>query len=155
MTQVEIRTPVAGTPAEVFARFSEELFEALAPRFPKLTVLCYDGNQPGDVVHLKLSFGLWSQEWISKISQLDESPEKIRMVDIGVVLPFPLKTWTHHHRIEANPAGGSWIIDEVHFGTKTKLGDWFMRLQVSGQMKGRRKKYQAYFGRPESVLQVA
>lgn len=94
--------------------FNESLFKKLAPPFPPVKLLRFDGSSTGDVVSLELNFIFFKQRWTSDIVEDHTSEDEFYFVDKGVELPFFLKEWEHKHRIIKNGAG-SIIRDEINF----------------------------------------
>jgi len=64
---VILRTAVAQPPAQVMAGFTRELFIALAPPFPKLRLLRFDGCRTGDQVEIELDTLVKRLLWTSLI----------------------------------------------------------------------------------------
>lgn len=128
----------------VAARFDEQLFRYLNPPFPPVRIVRYDGQQPGDEVHLELNFLLFRQAWVSRITASSSTDAEVSFVDEGVRLPFFLGRWHHHHRLLAF-AGGTAIVDEVTFEAPLP---WLTPLLVPvllGQFVARRPRYRSYF----------
>ncbi|MEJ7662272.1 MAG: hypothetical protein WKG07_23260 [Hymenobacter sp.] len=109
-----LRFPVAQPPAQVMAGFTRELFVTLAPPFPKLHLLRYDGNNRGDTVIIELQAGPKRWRWTSLITDNGTLPDgTLYFVDEGQILPAPLRRWRHRHLIEPAPgvgAASSWRI---------------------------------------------
>ena len=116
--RLTFRTRVAQSPGQVWAGFDQTLFEALAPPFPPVRLIRFDGSRKGDLVELELNFLLFRQRWQSEIVEDAAEGGGFRFVDVGRKLPFFLKSWRHHHGIEPDPAGsGSIIVDDIRFDT--------------------------------------
>jgi ligand-binding SRPBCC domain-containing protein len=94
--------------------FNEQLFKKLAPPFPPVKLLRFDGSTTGDVVSLELNFIFFKQRWTSDIIEDQTTDKEFFFVDKGVELPFFLKAWEHKHRIIKNGAG-SIIRDEISY----------------------------------------
>ena len=105
--RVLLRTSVAQPPAAVLAGFTRELFLALAPPFPKLKLLRFDGCRRGDRVELELDTLVQKLAWTSLIvADGVEADGTHYFTDEGQTLPPPLRYWQHRHRIEPGPDGG-------------------------------------------------
>ena len=132
---------------DIFAGFEEGLFRALAPSFPPLQILRYDGNQPGDQVQLRLGWGPFGQNWTSVISshECDPAAEECWFVDEGTVLPWPLQTWQHRHLVKAAGKTQSLIIEDIRFSTGSAVLDSLMKVAFQQQFSSRGPKYRAYF----------
>uniref|UniRef100_UPI004047371B SRPBCC family protein n=2 Tax=Algoriphagus sp. TaxID=1872435 RepID=UPI004047371B len=109
-----LQTAVESAHLEVKGGFTEALFAKLAPPFPPVKVLRFDGCRAGDLVDLELNFIFFKQKWTSKITEDHLDAQEFRFVDEGIVLPFFLGKWRHCHRILARPSG-SIISDEIDF----------------------------------------
>ena len=112
--RLHLQTAVASSYLEVKEGFTESLFAKLAPPFPPVKVLRFDGCKAGDTVDLELNFIFFKQKWTSKITEDHLDAQEFRFVDEGIVLPFFLGKWRHCHRILARP-NGSIISDEIYY----------------------------------------
>ncbi|QKG53888.1 hypothetical protein [Hymenobacter sp. BRD67] len=98
--------PVAQPPDQVLAGFTRELFVTLAPPFPKLHLIRYDGSTTGDTVIIELQAGPKRWRWTSLITDNGTLPDGTRyFVDEGQLLPAPLRQWRHRHLIAPRRAG--------------------------------------------------
>lgn len=139
---------VAGTVPEVFAGFTEDLFERLSPKLPPATLLRYDGNAVGDLVRIRLGVAPLAQEWVSEITEHEEGPIESYFVDVGRRLPWPLATWRHVHRIQKAGPDRVAIVEDITFSAST---GWLTRLMapiIRAQFEARGEKYHEYFGKP-------
>lgn len=112
--QINLQTAVDKSYLQVQEGFTESLFAKLAPPFPPLRVLRFDGCKAGDIVDLELNFIFFRQNWTSKITEAHCDVKEFLFVDEGIVLPFFLGSWRHCHRILAQ-ASGCIISDEIEF----------------------------------------
>jgi len=133
----------ARKPAEIFARFDEALFRALAPPFPRMEVLRFDGCRLHEETHVDLFF-FGRRHWESVNTEFFGSEREIFFVDEGRVLPFGMKRWRHTHRV-TSVAGGSQIRDEIEYD----FGNWLLNalwwLPFYLQFGTRPAKYKRYF----------
>lgn len=117
--KISIQTPVNQSIESVWNGFTESLFTELAPPFPPVNLLRFDGSQQGDEVHIQLHFLLFKQLWISLITENIKTEEEIYFIDEGIKLPFFLSFWKHKHRIVKNKNASekhqTFIIDEIEF----------------------------------------
>lgn len=114
--KILIRTKIEKNFQVIFSKFNLDLFKALKPPLLNLEVERFDGCKPGDEVHLKMDlFGLMNQKWISHITKDFRSEYEIYFVDVGFLLPPPLKKWTHIHRIEKIDELSSFVTDDIEF----------------------------------------
>lgn len=122
--EIVIKTYVNQNFLSVWQGFNESLFLKLAPHFPPVKLLRFDGSEKGDEVHIRLNFLLFKQTWISRITENVKTEDQIYFIDEGVKLPFFLQYWRHKHRIikHIDKVRGtqSVIIDEIEF--KSFLG---------------------------------
>lgn len=108
---------------EVWQGFNRILFNRLSPPFPPVEIIRFDGCLEGDVVHLRLNFLLFRQDWISLIVDQQTTEKEIYFVDQGTRLPFFLVNWHHRHRLLCDPKGGTLIVDDIMFRTPFRLTD--------------------------------
>lgn len=142
--RIQVKTQVEQDVASVKAGFTQDLFLALNPPFPKVDLLQFDGCKKGDVVSLKLKFPFFSQVWTSDIIEDSYSDEKWLFLDVGIKLPFFLKTWVHRH-IVLKDGDGSLIVDDIDFTTGTFLTDLIFYPGLLSQFMYRKSKYKKWF----------
>jgi uncharacterized protein (TIGR01777 family) len=96
--------------AEVLAWHGRDsAFERLTPPWAGVTVIESRGTmEPGDGKRLKIKFGPLNTEWRIIHEAL---PGEIGFLDRQVSGPFA--AWTHEHRFEDDPNGGSWLEDRI------------------------------------------
>lgn len=123
--RIKISTLVKQPYTQVFAGFDQNLFIKLAPPFPPVKLLRFDGCKVDDRVALRLNFIFFKQTWESLITDYQENQQEISFVDEGVKLPFFLKYWKHHHRVIKQGQHTS-IVDDISFKTPFFLLDYLM-----------------------------
>jgi len=143
--KIEIKTKVGATVNRVKEGFDEKLFLSLSPPFPPVRVLRFDGCKKGDRVGLQLNFLLFKQNWESLITAEVSTESEFSFVDEGVVLPFFLKRWKHHHLVLSEPKGGSCVIDDISFSTGWVLTDYLMYPLLYFQFLYRKPIYRKVF----------
>lgn len=159
---VLLQTPVRQPLTQVWEGFDRKLFDQLAPPFPPVEVVRFDGCLTGDVVHLRLNFILFKQDWISTIvdqqttgvpatgmpaTGMPDQPNEIFFVDEGSKLPFFLRYWHHRHRLVRDPqTGGTLVIDDITFRTPTLLTDYLFYPLLWLQFAYRKPIYKRVFG---------
>lgn len=148
--KLSIATRTKMTPKQVWVGFDDTLFQQLAPPFPLLKLLRFDGSMPNDEVHIELNFLLFKQLWYSRIVAQEESLQEIFFIDEGIKLPFFLKNWRHKHRLVAHPEGGTSLIDEISYQSPFLLLDWLLYPAMLGQFLYRKPVYKKIFGKPNS-----
>lgn len=139
--------PVQAAPNTVREGFTRSLFEALRPPGIKLRIDRYDGNNPGDSIHLTAGVLFVRFRWESLITAQWEKDGEWGFEDQGVKLPFFLKSWTHRHLVQSMPKG-SVIIEDVQYEPRRKWMRFFARILVNLQFHPRPKVYRKYFGNP-------
>lgn len=143
-----LKTRVRQPLPAVWTGFDRALFDQLSPPFPPVDVVRFDGCRAGDVVHLRLNFLLFRQDWISLITSQQAGPDEIYFVDEGTRLPFFLTYWQHRHRLLRDPAGGTVIVDDVMFRTPSWLTDYLMYPLLWLQFAYRKPIYRRVFKKP-------
>jgi ligand-binding SRPBCC domain-containing protein len=117
--KITISTPVEQDIITVWQGFNETLFTKLAPPFPPVKLLRFDGSEQGDEVHLELNFIFFKQKWVSRITENEKTDKEIFFIDEGIALPFFLKYWKHKHRIvkavTMKTGIHTLIVDEIEF----------------------------------------
>ncbi|MDB5233964.1 MAG: hypothetical protein JWR44_957 [Hymenobacter sp.] len=143
-----LRTSVAQAPAQVMAGFTRELFVALAPPFPKLRVLRFDGCHTGDQVAIELNVLVKRLPWTSLIVEDGTLPDGTHFfVDEGQQLPTPLRYWRHRHLIVPGPNGSSVIVDDLEYRTAMPLLDALLYPAMWTQFAWRKPIYRRWFGK--------
>lgn len=143
--RIHITTAVRQPYREVAQKFDQNLFVALSPPFPRVRLLRYDGNRPGDEVHVRLHFGFFRQTWHSLITAADAQPGLVYFVDEGRKLPFFFRYWRHRHEIRQHGTG-SLIVDDVTFRSPNRLFDLLLYPLVYLQFAYRKPVYRRLFG---------
>lgn len=139
-----IKQKVKGNYKEVMKRFDKDLFEALKPKNGKMEVIEFTGSKKGDKVKLKF-LSPFKADWISDIIDDYENENESVFVDVGRVLPFPLKKWTHNHIVKKIDEDHSLIIDNMEFSSGFWLVDLFMLPGLWFVFSPRKKIYKEYF----------
>jgi ligand-binding SRPBCC domain-containing protein len=113
---IVVETQIEKNFRDIFSHFDEKLFKKLKPPFVKLQVERFDGCKAGDEVHLKISaLPFKTDRWVSHIVESRHSDDEIYFIDIGAIIPFPLKSWKHTHRIVRINESRSLVIDDIEF----------------------------------------
>lgn len=143
--RLRLKTKVNQALPAVWAGFDRTLFDQLSPPFPPVEVIRFDGCQKGDVVHLRLNFFLFRQDWISLIINQHTTDREIFFVDKGTKLPFFLSYWQHHHRLLYVSDRKTAIVDDVTFRTPFLLTDYLMYPVLWLQFAYRKLIYRSRF----------
>jgi len=141
--KIYLETRVNKNYLEVIKGFDLSLFKALKPPMTYLEVQRFDGCLEGDEVHLIV--GPLKQKWISYISQDFKDDSKVGFVDIGKVLPPPLKTWEHKHVIQKIDNKSSIVIDDIEFSSGSIFINLIIYLPLYIQFALRKPIYKKYF----------
>ena len=141
-----VKTLVEQDYLTVAGNFGKDLFLSLNPPFPPVTLLRYDGNQPGNEVHLELNFLLFRQTWVSVIQTDFKDENEYFFIDEGTQLPFFLKYWHHKHRL-IRQGTQTRIVDEVTFRSPFVLTDFLLFPVLYFQFLYRQPIYKKYFKR--------
>ncbi|MCC6704406.1 MAG: SRPBCC family protein, partial [Thermomicrobiales bacterium] len=109
---VTYRSHLPVSAAEALAWHGREgAFERLSPPWSRVRVIEARGTMhPGDSKRVKIAFGPLTTEWQITHEAL---PAGIGFLDRQVSGPFA--AWTHEHRFEDDPAGGSWLEDRITY----------------------------------------
>ncbi|MFN8355820.1 MAG: hypothetical protein U0Y10_15290 [Spirosomataceae bacterium] len=142
--RIVITTPVRQSIQQVWNGFTVDLFKQLSPPFPPVKVLRFEGSLTGNEVAIELNFGVFSQQWISKITSHHIGVDEIYFVDEGTQLPFFLRYWHHKHRL-VNRQGTCVIIDEITFRTPSGLTDLIFYPILYAQFLYRKPIYRKIF----------
>ena len=142
--RIVLRTQVKGNYKEIMARFDRELFEALAPKLAKIKLEEFTGSETGDKVHIKFLSPIRT-EWISHITDHGSDDKQAFFIDKGVVLPFPLAFWEHHHIVEKVDDHHALIVDDIRFRGRNGLLSWILYPAIYFGFLPRKKIYKSYF----------
>jgi ligand-binding SRPBCC domain-containing protein len=126
-------------------QFNRGLFEFLAPPLIPFNMKRFDGCKKGDEVHLELGFKGISQEWVSLMTFEETNASGWSFIDEGKVLPWPLKHWKHHHRVDRLSATESRIIDDISYDCSSIFLDLLIKPVLWSVFAIRPKRYQKFF----------
>lgn len=144
LMQLHLKTAVGQHYKTVFDAFDEKLFQKLAPPYPRVTLLRFDGSKPGDIVEIEMQTGLKTFRWTSLIVALSITEKEAYFIDEGQILPPPLKQWRHKHLVEATGTGAV-IHDIITYSTGNKLLDLFLYPFMLAQFSYRKPIYKKVF----------
>ncbi len=142
--RIILKTTVPGYYRDVMKRFDRDLFLALAPPVAKIELKKFTGSKTGDTVHLQFLFPI-KTEWISDIIDHGEDEQRSYFVDKGVVLPFPLGYWEHHHIIENVDNHHSTIVDDIRFKGLNRFYSILLYPAIYLGFLPRKRIYKKYF----------
>jgi ligand-binding SRPBCC domain-containing protein len=108
-------TPIALPFEQIRDQFNRELFIHLSPGIMPFDLKRFDGCQKGHEIHIELASGPLKQEWVSLITLEETNASGWSFIDEGKVLPWPLKYWKHHHRVDKIGPSQSLIVDDITY----------------------------------------
>lgn len=144
--RLHLKTDVQEDYLTVLNAFDEQLFRKLAPPYPKLKLLRFDGSEPGDLVEIELQTGFKSFRWSSLITHREVTNSEAYFIDQGQVLPPPLRFWQHKHLV-TKQGTGSTIHDIITYSTGFKILDLLMYPLMRMQFGMRKPIYRREFGK--------
>lgn len=146
---INLSTFVSEDVPTVFSKFNADLFTDLAPPFPPVKLVRYDGEKTGDVVTIELNFLLFKQQWVSTITEHYESVDHSYFIDEGTKLPFFLRKWKHIHTIKKqdNHTVGN---DNIYYETPFFLLNYLIYPFLLLQFLYRKPIYRRLFGKINS-----
>lgn len=139
-----IKQSVNGYYKDVMAKFDQNLFEALKPKNGKMEIVEFTGSKKGEKVRLRF-LSPFKSEWISDIVDDYINDKEAVFVDVGRLLPFPLKSWKHKHIVKKIDDNNSEIIDDMEYSTGFKLFDIIIYPGLWFVFSPRKKIYRDYF----------
>ncbi|CAN5894354.1 hypothetical protein BH24BAC1_BH24BAC1_28070 [soil metagenome] len=129
----------------ILEAFDESLFRQLAPPFPRLRLLRFDGSRPGDMVEIELLTGLKRFRWTSRITDRQVTETEAWFTDQGQELPPPLQYWRHRHLVTNRGNGQATIHDIIDYRTGFRLLDGLLYPLLWAQFAYRKPVYWRVF----------
>ena len=142
--QLHLQTKVRQNYKAVFNAFDKTLFLKLAPPYPKVDLVRFDGSKPGDVVEIRMRTGFKTFTWSSVITDEQVREHTAFFVDEGQVLPPPLKKWRHKHLVVAAGSGAT-IHDIIEYSTGYAWLDVMLYPIMLAQFSYRKPIYKRLF----------
>jgi hypothetical protein len=118
-----LKTKVDQNYLKVKEGFNEDLFTSLNPPFPPVELKEFGGSEEGDIVHLRLNFIFFKQDWISEITY--DRTNKVLKLDNNT----------------------SEIVDDITFKSPFKLMDYLLYPVLWLQFAYRKPIYRRLFNR--------
>ncbi len=140
---LRLATEVDGYYLDVMSRFDRNLFEALRPPIG-MEIHKFTGSKKGDQVVLNFTFPA-KFTWQSDIIEDGHNEERAWFVDIGTILPWPLKSWRHEHIVEHISQDRSRIVDKMTYSCGSHLLTIIIRPFMFGAFFPRKRVYKQYF----------
>jgi len=144
--RITLKTRIRKDFHTVAAGFNHDLFIYLLPPLGLAVLKRYDGQKPGDIVHIKFRLP-FVNDFKVVIREVWTSPKEYRFVDRGLVMPFRLEFWQHTHRVVALGENRTAIIDQMEFRTSWLLLDWLVWPMLFLSFFPRKWQYKRYFER--------
>ncbi len=138
-------TSISRSFQEVRDRFNKDLFIFLAPQIIPFELKRFDGCKKGDEVHILLGPDALKQEWISLITFEETNENGWSFIDEGKKLPWPLKTWKHHHRVDKVSETECKIIDDIQYECTSGVLDPLIKPFLWTMFFIRPGRYKKYF----------
>jgi len=108
-------TPTERPFTEIRDQFNRGRFIYLSPALVPFEIRRFDGCKKGDEIHINLGINGLTRKWVSLITFEETNAAGWSFIDEGKLLPFPLKYWKHHHRVDKISAQKSLIVDDITF----------------------------------------
>ena len=125
--------------------FNIELFKALKPPLISLDVTRFDGCKKGDEVHLEIGLGPLKQQWVSLITADGKTKDEWFFIDEGHILPPPLASWKHKHRVIKLSENKTLIVDDIQYSSGSKPLDFIIYPAMYLQFWLRKPAYKKFF----------
>ncbi len=145
MKEVKVATDVSSPLLKVVEGFDEKLFLSLAPPFPKVKLVRFDGCKKGDVVEIQLDFIFFKSYWEAKITEDKFTEQEWYFIDEATQIPFPFKSWQHQHIVSKIDDQSCLISDKIKYSTRNGLLDLLVYPLVLLLFKYRKPVYRRYF----------
>ena len=142
---IRLATEVDGYYLDVMEQFDRDLFEALKPPMG-MKVREFTGSQQGDKVILDFTIPT-KFTWQSDIVEHGKDDKRAWFVDIGNILPWPLKSWRHEHIVEYIDKENCLIIDDMSYECSNSFLTTFIRPFLFGAFYPRKRIYKQYFSK--------
>ncbi len=146
--RLHLKTIVQQDFMSVFNAFDEQLFRELAPPYPRLKLLRFDGSAPGDVVEVELQTGIKAFRWTSLITEREITDTAAWFVDEGQEMPPPLRSWRHKHLV-TELGSGAMIHDIIDYSSGYKALDLLLYPLMLAGFGMRRPVYRRLFRQVE------
>jgi ligand-binding SRPBCC domain-containing protein len=152
MREVIVDTVVNSPLYKVIEGFDEVLFLSLAPPFPRVKLVQFDGCKTGDSVKIQLDFIFIKSEWEARIIDDNLTDNEWYFIDEAIRIPFPFKSWKHQHRVTMIDDQSCTISDHIHYSTGNGMADLMVYPFVQLLFKYRKPVYRRYFNNRISEL---
>lgn len=138
-------TPVKLPFERVRDQFNRDLFLKLSPPGIPFNLKRFDGCKKGDEVHIELGPPVLKQQWVSLITFEETNAKGWSFIDEGKVLPWPLKYWKHHHRVDKIGDTECKIVDDITYECSPSFLAPLIKPFLWSVFSIRPGRYQKYF----------
>lgn len=142
---IKFETPIAVNYEVIRDGFTQKLFEYLKPPGVDVEIERFDGCKKDDEVHLLLKLPGKAHKWISLITHEETTYTHWRFIDEGKLLPWPISSWKHEHKVLKVDETNSIIIDDINFECNPALLTPVVAPALWVSFAFRPYKYQQYF----------
>lgn len=143
--KIHFETPIDRDLKTVVRGFNRDLFLSLKPPGVSIDLQRFDGCKAGDEIHILLKQPGFTSQWISHITQDQQTEKQWFFVDEGKVLPWPLKAWKHLHKVEYLSENSCLIVDDIDFKCASRALEWLVYPVLWSTFAIRPKLYQKFF----------
>ena len=143
--KIFFETPISRPFMEIKTKFDRELFAFLKPPAVEVEVERFDGCREGDEIHLQIKLMGNKQKWVSLIIKEEATAEHWLFVDEGKVLPWPISSWRHIHKVQRVDDHNSLIIDDITYQCKPQSLGYLAAPMLWLSFAVRPYKYKQYF----------
>lgn len=119
--KILFNTPLSLPVKKIQSHFDQELFTYLSPHIVPFKLIRFDGCKKGDEIHIEFGMNGIMQKWVSLITYEGTNAKGWSFIDEGKVLPWPLSSWKHHHRVDKVSDTESIIVDDIEYECRPAL----------------------------------
>jgi ligand-binding SRPBCC domain-containing protein len=138
-------TPIKLPFEKVRDQFNKNLFIHLSPSFIPFNLKRFDGCKTGDEYFITIGPSVLKLEWQGIITFEETNARGWSFIDEGKVLPWPLKNWKHHHRVDKISDTECRIVDDISFECFSSVFNILMKPFLWATFAIRPGRYQSYF----------
>jgi ligand-binding SRPBCC domain-containing protein len=143
--KLQFSTPIPLPFQKVRDQFNEALFVYLAPPLIPFELIRFDGCKKNHEVHISLGVKPFTQTWVSLITFEESNSLGWSFIDEGKRLPWPLKYWKHHHKVDKISDQECMIVDDITFECQSTMMSFMIWPFLWWVFSLRPKRYRRYF----------
>jgi ligand-binding SRPBCC domain-containing protein len=148
--RIRLVTTVKSPFNKVYEEFNIHLFKYLLPPFNLAEVLKYEGQNPGDIIDIKINVPFMSH-WTVIIKDSWLSHREYGFTDRGLRLPLGIIYWKHTHRLVARDNHSCFIIDDLEYESSSVFLDYLLYIPLWMIFYPRKFLYPRYFRRSQPL----